>query len=144
MSEQRFDPIKEITNLGETISKTIEKGIKSVTGTVEHQISMDVYESKNNLIIRTVPLDGLVKDSIEIGIEDNMLTIEVKTEPEVAPVDAAYLMQERRFGRLSRTLALPMAVKADKAKAKVDGASLVVTLPIDEQSQSNITVTPVE
>ena len=141
--DQKFDPMREIQNLGEQIGKTIEKGIKTVTNTPEH-IIIDMYETENDIVIRTNPLDGLVKDSIEISLENSILTISVQTEPEASPPTAKYLVQERRFGRLTRRINLTIPVKANEAKAKVENGSLIVTLPLDNSIYGNIKVTPVE
>ena len=141
--DQRFDPMREIQNLGEQIGKTIEKGIKTVTNTPEH-ITVDMYETEDAIVIRTNPLDGLVKDSIEISLENSILTISVQTEPEASPPSAKYLVQERRFGRLTRQISLTIPVKANEAKAKVENNSLIVTLPLDNSIYGNIKVTPVE
>ena len=141
--EQRFDPMKEIQNLGEQIGKQIEKGIRTVTNSPE-QIILDVYQAGDELVIRTNAIDGLVKNSIEISLENSILTIAVQTEPETTPPAATYLVQERRFGRLSRTVELTVPVKANEAKAKIDAGSIIVTLPLDDNPYGNIKVTPVE
>lgn len=141
--DQRFDPMKEIQSFGEQISKQIEKGIRTVTNSPE-QIILDVYEADNNLIIRTNAIDGLVKNSIEISLENSILTIAVQTEPEVTPPTAKYMIQERRFGRLSRNVELSIPVKASEAKAKVDNGCIVITLPVDDNIYGNIKVTPVD
>lgn len=142
--EPRFDPLKEIQNFGEQISRQIEKGIRTVTH-VSEQITLDMYEADRKLMIRTSAIDGLVKTSIEISVENNILTIGVQTEPEATPPTARYLLQERRFGYLSRAVELPFAVKANEARAKLgSGNSLIISLPIDDSIYSSIKVTPVE
>lgn len=142
--EPRFDPMKEIQNFGEQISRQIEKGIRTVTH-VPEQIMLDMYEADRKLVIRTSAIDGLVKTSIEISVENNILTIGVQTEPEATSPTARYLLQERRFGYLSRTVELPFAVKANEARAKLgSGNSLIISLPIDDSIHSSIKVTPVE
>jgi HSP20 family protein len=141
--EQRFDPLKEIQNIGEQIGKQIEKGIRTVTNSPE-QIILDVYEADNQLTIRTNAIDGLVKNSIEVSLENGILTIAVQTEPEATPPSATYHVQERRFGRLSRSVELTIPVKANEAKAKVDNGSIIVTLPVDDNIYGNIKVTPVD
>lgn len=143
MSEQRFDPMKEIQSFGEQITKQIEKGIRTVTNSPE-QIILDVYEAEDNVVIRTNAIDGLVKNSIEISLENSILTIAVQTEPETSPPNAKYMIQERRFGRLSRQVELAVPVKANEAKAKVESGCIVVTLPVDDNIYGNIKVTPVE
>ena len=143
-NEMRFDPMKELQSLGEQITKTVEKGIRNVTGSTE-QLLLDMYEADGNLFIRTQAIDGLVKDSIEISLESNLLTLAMLTEPEATPTSARYFLQERRFGPVSRQVELSIPVKGNEARAKVDSSScLLITLPIDDSGFGNITVTPVE
>ena len=143
-NESRFDPMKELQNLGDQITKTVEKGIRNVTSNSE-QLLLDMYEAEGNLYIRTQAIDGLVKESIEISLESNLLTLAMQTEPEATPTSARYFRQERRFGPISRQVELSIPVKGTEARAKVDSSSrLLITLPIDDSGFGNITVTPVE
>ncbi len=142
--EPRFDPLKEFQNLGEQITKQFEKGIRAVTSSAE-QLLVDMYEADGNLCISTEAIDGLIKDSIEISLESNILTIAVQTEPEATPTSARYLLQERRFGPVTRSVELTIPVRGQEARAKVDGGGrLLITLPIDDSIYGNIEVTPVE
>ena len=143
-NESRFDPMKEIQNLGDQITKQIEKGIRTVTSSAEG-LMLDMYEADGNLYICTQAVDGLVKDSIEVSLESNILTIAIRTEPEPTPTTARYLLQERRFGPLTRNVELSIAVRGNEARAKVEsGNRLLITLPIDDSVYGNIEVTPVE
>lgn len=142
--EPRFDPMKEFQNLGEQITKHIERGIRTVTSSSE-QLLVDMYEADGHLVVSTGAIDGLIKDSIEISLEANELTIAVQTQPEATPTTARYLLQERRFGALTRTVELAIPVRGQEARAKVEnGGRLLITLPIDDSAYGNITVTPVE
>lgn len=143
-NEPRFDPMKEIQNVGEQISKEVEKRIRALTSG-QDGLQLDVYEADGDLHIISQPIDGLVKDSIEISLESNILTISARSEPEATPTAARYLLQERRFGPLTRDVELSIPVKGQEARAKVDGGNrLLITLPIDDSVYGNITVTPVE
>ncbi|MCY3914896.1 MAG: Hsp20/alpha crystallin family protein [Chloroflexi bacterium] len=143
-NEPRFDPMKEIQNMGEQLTKEIEKRIRTITSS-QDGLLLDMYESDGDLHIISQPVDGMIKDSIEISLESNILTISVETEAEATPTSARYLLQERRFGPLSRSVELSIPVKGQEARAKVDGGNrLLITLPIDDSVYGNITVTPVE
>ena len=142
-NQPRFDPMKEIQNLGEQITKQIEKGIRTVTSGADGLL-LDIFQADGNLTISSQPIDGLVKDSIEISLESNILTISVRSEPEPTPTSAQYHLQERRFGALTREVELPIPVKGQEARAKVVDNRLVISLPIDDSIYGNITVTPVE
>ena len=143
-NEPRFDPMKEIQNVGEQISKEVEKRIRALTSG-QDGLQLDVYEADGDLHIISQPIDGLVKDSIEISLESNILTISARSEPEATPTAARYHLQERRFGPITRDVELSIPVKGQEARAKVDGGNrLLITLPIDDSVYGNITVTPVE
>ena len=143
-NEPRFDPVKEFQNLGEQITKHIERGIRTVTSSSE-QLLLDIYEAEGFLYVSTQAIDGLVKDSIEISLEANELTVALRTEPETTPTMARFLLQERRFGPVTRTVELPIPVKGQEARAKVEnGGRLLITFPVDDSVYGNITVTPVE
>lgn len=143
-NEPRFDPMKEIQNVGEQISKEVEKRIRALTSG-QDGLQLDVYEADGVLHIISQPIDGLVKDSIEISLESNILTISARSEPEATPTAASYHLQERRFGPITRDVELSKLVKGQEARAKVDGGNrLLISLPIDDSDYGNITVTPVE
>lgn len=140
----RFDPMKEIQNMGDQLTKEIEKRIRTITNS-QDGLLLDMYEAGGELHVISQPVDGLIKDSIEISLESNILTISVQTEAEATPTSARYLLQERRFGPLSRSVELSIPVKGQEARAKVDGGNrLLIMLPIDDSVYGNITVTPVE
>ena len=143
-NEPRFDPLRDIQSIGEQITRQVEKGIRAVTSPAE-ALLVDMYESDRHLYISTQAIDGLIKDSIDISLESNILTISVQTEPEPTPTNARFMLQERRFGALTREIELSVPVKAQQARAKVEGGGrLLITLPIDEGVYGNITVTPVD
>ena len=55
--------------------------------------------------------------------------------------DKAYHIREQRWGSFERSMALPTAVVADKAKAEFENGILTVTLPkADEVKPKTITV----
>ncbi len=143
-NEPRFDPLRDIQHIGEQITRQVEKGIRAVTSNPE-QLQVDMYEAEGQLYISTQSIDGLVKESIDISLESNVLTINVQTEPEPTPTSARFLLQERRFGPITREIELSVPVKAQEARAKVEGGGrLLISLPIDEGVYGNIAVTPVD
>lgn len=143
-NEPRFDPLRDIQHIGEQITRQVERGIRAVTSNPE-QLQVDMYEAEGHIYISTQSIDGLVKQSIDISLESNILTISLQTEPEPTPTSARFLLQERRFGPITREIELSVPVKAQEARAKVEsGSRLLISLPIDEGVYGNITVTPVE
>lgn len=142
MSNDKFDPMREIANLRQSVSKAIEQGIHSVQqmANPHANIKVDVYELDDTLTIRTQPIDGLVASSIEVSVEGSVLTISGVTQAEDVPADVSYFLQERTFGTFARQIPLSVPVKANAAKARVRSGVLTITLPIDRDSYTHIEI----
>lgn len=144
MSEQRFDPQKQISNIRNSVGRVIEQGIQSVqTAAGGANIRLDIYELNNEVIVRTSAFDGLDPQSIEVSMEGDVLTISGTTIANEMPVEASYILQERKFGPFTRSVNIPIPVKSNEARAKLKDNVLTITLPIDRQRQE-ISVTEAE
>ncbi len=88
----------------------------------------DVRETDEAVIV-IMDLPGVNKEDIDISVTDNELRVvaERREEKEVSEKD--YHKRERTFNRFERMVALPIAVKADEAKAKLENGVLEITLP---------------
>lgn len=138
----RFDPLRELSRFGESVGKVIEQGIQQVqilTNPVGY-VRLDIYELDDNIVIRTSPLDNLIPSSIEVSMEENVLTISGTTKPDNTPAHASFLLQERKFGDFSRSVAINIPVRSQEAKAKLKNGSLTITLPIDTDHYQDIDV----
>lgn len=130
MSENRFDPLKELNTLRQSVGKVIGQSLQTVQSVAGvPTLKVDVYELDDVVVVRTSAIDGIVPDSIEVSMEDSMLTISGETRPEPTPTTASYLLQERRFGAFSRTVEISIPVRSDEAKAKLKDGVLTITLP---------------
>jgi HSP20 family protein len=90
--------------------------------------AVDIYQDKNNLYIE-VPLAGIQPKDVEISIEDNILTIQGKTEETKEIKEKDYLRKEIRRGSFRRVIKLPVEVKGNKASAESSGGILKITIP---------------
>jgi HSP20 family protein len=152
MSDNKFDPMKELNNLRDTVGKLVEKGSATAgkaleqaihtvqSATNQSSIRVDVYEFNSQIIVKTSPIDNLVAESIEVSMENNVLTISGETREDETPAQATYLTRERKFGLFSRGVTLQIPVKAHEAKAKINKNSITVTLPIDQTAYHNINI----
>ena len=92
--------------------------------------AVDVRESDNDFIV-TAELPGLAKDTVDITIENGVLSLsgEKKEEREEGVADSGRYVLERRYGRFQRSFSLPRGVDADNVSAKFSDGILTVTLP---------------
>jgi HSP20 family protein len=88
----------------------------------------DVKETDEAVIV-AMDLPGIDKQDVDITIsEDELLVVaEKKAEMEIQEKD--FHKRERTFRRFERAIKLPVAVKGDEAKARLESGVLEVTLP---------------
>ncbi len=127
MPNQKIDPVKEFANLRDSVSRAVGQSIQSLTGGVYPLV--DIYEIEDSVIIRTSAIDGILPDSIEVAMEDDMLTIRGETRSGDDIPDEAYLQRERRFGKFARSVRVPRAVDSEAAQAHFKSGVLTITLP---------------
>ncbi len=94
-------------------------------------------EERDGEIAIAGELPGLTREDIEINLENNVLTVsgeKRRVQEEDGQVGKYHLM-ERRFGRFSRSFALPRTVQADGITANFDNGVLTVRLPKAEEAR---------
>jgi len=92
--------------------------------------SMDLHENKeNNTVTASFELPGVKKEDVNIDVHNGRLTVSAETQISTDHDQSGYAVQERRYGKFSRTLQLPQGVKDDVIKAKMDNGVLTVTFP---------------
>ena len=96
--------------------------------------ALDVRQDKDNVVVET-SLPGIDADKVDISVENDVLTISGKTEEKSEVKREDYYRKEIREGSFSRSVILPMGVKADQAEANYDKGILKITLPKAEEAK---------
>ncbi|MFH1661896.1 MAG: Hsp20/alpha crystallin family protein [Candidatus Falkowbacteria bacterium] len=94
----------------------------------EGQLSIDVYQDKNNLYVVST-IAGVKPEDIDIAINNDMLTIRGKREMKKTVENENYLYKECYWGSFSRSIILPVEVKKEKINASLENGVLTITLP---------------
>jgi HSP20 family protein len=77
-----------------------------------------------------VELPGVSKESIQVSVYENNVTINAESREErAAGGQPGWLLKERTFGKVSRSITLPEAVDDSKAQARYVDGVLYLTLP---------------
>lgn len=93
----------------------------------EGQLAVDIYETAKSLIVKA-PIAGVNPEDLDISVNDDMLTIRGKRHGSTAD-DAAYLVRECYWGNFSRSIILPVDVRAESVDAAMVNGVLTITLP---------------
>ena len=146
MSEPKFDPVKEFINLRDSISKAVGQSIKNVAGITPDFPALDVYETDEYVVVRTEPILGINISSVEVSMEEDILTLKGLTKPDLDVADEAYLQREIRFGEFAREVRISRSVKSEEAKASIKHGVLTIKLPKKPNDSAGqiISVTPAE
>jgi len=93
----------------------------------EGQLTVDVYQTKNLIIIKSI-VGGVASEDLDISITSDMITIkgERVNPDEVKPDD--YYYQECFWGCFSRSIILPCDIRTDSVKATMKNGILTVKL----------------
>ncbi len=100
------------------------------------ELAVDVYQDKNNIYVKST-IAGVNIEDIDITIHNDMLTIRGKREKEKEKEGTDYFYQECFWGNFSRSIILPVEVKADKIDAYLKEGVLTIILPKVKAVKSN-------
>jgi HSP20 family protein len=91
-----------------------------------------MYETDDNVIVKSA-VPGIDAQDLDISITGDTLTIKGETKAEKEIEEENYIRRERRYGAFSRSLAIPVQIKADEAEAAFENGILTLTLPKAEE-----------
>ncbi|MFH0854117.1 MAG: Hsp20/alpha crystallin family protein [bacterium] len=108
----------------------------------EGELSIDVYQDKNDIIVKST-IAGVKPEDIDISVNNDMLTIRGKREHEEIIDEKNYYYKECYWGNFSRSIILPCEVKTDKITAKLKNGVLIVSLP-KEKTEKKVAIKVIE
>lgn len=130
----RWNPFREMAAMQSALDRMFEDSWRTSGFTFEGNLPLDVHETDEAYtVIATMP--GLSVDQIDIKLHQNTLTISAEWPKFEAPEGTHVLLQERAFGRVSRSINLPQPVNADAVEAAYDNGLLTLTLPKSPEAQ---------
>lgn len=94
--------------------------------TVPGQLAVDVYETKEKLVVKARTA-GVNKNDLDVSISDNQLTIHGTLSSGTEDGVENYFLQECYWGEFSRTIALPVPVKEEEIEAVLKDGVLTIS-----------------
>ncbi len=136
MAIMRWDPFREMISLREAMDRLFEESFVRPPRLWPElgigQIPVDMYQTANDIVVKaSVP--GLKPEEVDISITGDTLTIKGEHKEEKETKERDYFYREHRYGAFSRSLTIPVPVKADKAEATFENGVLTITLPKAEE-----------
>ena len=139
MNVVRFDPFREMAALQERVNRAFgdmsRRYDDDLTTRGAWIPAVDIYQTDNHTLVLKVELPDVVREDIDLRVENNILTITGQKQRDKAVKEEQYHRIERTFGSFTRTFTLPPTVDAGKIGAEFKNGVLTVTLPLREEAK---------
>ncbi|HWM00554.1 MAG TPA: Hsp20/alpha crystallin family protein [Nocardioidaceae bacterium] len=120
----RTDPFRDLDRLTEAVFGTAARPAV---------MPMDAYRDNNTFVVH-LDLPGVDAGSIDLTVEQNVLTVHAERKPPLAG-SAEQVVAERSYGVFNRQLFLGDTLDADNLSADYDAGVLTITIPIAEKAK---------
>ncbi len=101
----------------------------------EGELTIDVYQDNSNIYIKS-PLPGIDVEDVDVSLDNDMVTIRAKRDWGHEIDEEDYFFRENYWGSVSRSIILPVEIKADKVDATMKNGVLTVVLPKAKRNSS--------
>lgn len=108
--------------------KVSKKETEEWLGESEGQLTIDVYQTPNEIVIKST-IAGVKPEDIDISITNDMITIKGTREKDEDIKEENYYYQECYWGPFSRSIILPVDVEVDYVDAAMKNGILTIKLP---------------
>ena len=139
MNIVRFDPFREMAALQERVNRAFGDVSRQYDADLSTRGSwipaVDIYQTDDHTLVLKVELPDVVREDIDLRVENNVLTITGQKQRDKAVKEEQYHRIERTFGSFTRTFTLPPTVDAGKIGAEFRNGVLTVTLPLREEAK---------
>jgi HSP20 family protein len=106
----------------------VKEGNEEWLNDFEGQLNIDMYQTKDNVIIKST-IAGVRPEDIDITVANDMLTIKgSRRKDESVPADD-YFYQECYWGNFSRSVIIPVDIESEEIEADLKDGILTVIIP---------------
>ncbi len=135
----RRTPI-EVPEFASLLNQVFSEPFLASVPSVASTLAVDVSEDDTSVYVRA-SLPGFAKEEVSIEVHDSVLSIRAEHNEEREEKSEKFYRRERRFGSLSRSIALPSPVREGEASAELKDGVLTVRIPrIAEKSPKKIAI----
>lgn len=120
----RTDPFREFDRLTQAMLGSTAR---------PNVMPMDAYRDNSSFVVH-LDLPGVDADSIDLTVEQNVLTVHAERKPPVGD-SAERVVAERSYGVFSRQLFLGETLDTEHLSANYDAGVLTLTIPVAEQAK---------
>jgi len=128
MALVRSDPFRDVDRLLQQMWSAQQSGPRPMA------MPMDAYRKDDSFLLQ-LDLPGVAPDSIELTVEDNVLTISAERPAPPKSDGIESVIAERTFGTFTRQVVLGKTLDSERIEANYEGGILTVAIPVAEQAK---------
>lgn len=125
MMLMRTDPFRELDRLTEQVLGTAARPAA---------MPMDAFREGDAFVVE-LDLPGMDPGSIDLAVEENVLTIRAERRTTACGDDSDVLITERPSGTFSRQLFLGETLDPERIEASYEGGVLRLSIPVAEKAK---------
>ena len=139
MAVVKWDPFRDLISIQDRMNRLFEQTLSRSRGdegaaAATWTPAVDIYETLDTIVIKA-DLPGVVREDIEIQIDDNTLTLKGERRFSKDVQEESYLRIERTYGSFHRCFTLPASIRQEEIRAVCRDGVLELTLPKAEGSK---------
>jgi len=119
-----FDPFVELRRMQSEMNRLFT-GFSAATARDFPPINIWLGE---NSVVVTAELPGITREDTNLSLQEDVLTIAGKREPDARQENVGWQRRERAYGTFSRAVQLPFRVDPEKVQARFNNGILEVEL----------------
>ena len=135
---RRPAPLTEFVSLRDAVERLFDeqhfRPLWTAQGEREVMPALDLYTTPEAVVAR-VALPGVKSEDVDVAIADDVVTIKGAFMEEKETTEAGYIHKELNRESFSRSVSLPMPIKAEAATATFTDGVLTLILPKMEQAK---------
>jgi HSP20 family protein len=128
----RYEPWNLLSQLQRELERSVELGrggpAESTAATAEWTPAVDIKEEADRYVL-LADLPGVSPDSIDVTMENGILTLKGERDTEAKSRREGYKRIERVYGTFYRRFSLPDTADAEGIEAKCSNGVLAIVIP---------------
>jgi HSP20 family protein len=134
MSLIHYEPVNLFDQFNNEINRCFSRTRPAATRQHDWVPAVDIHEEESRFVL-TADVPGVSRESIDITLEDGVLTVQGERRAERDAASEGYRRRERAHGTFLRQFSLPDTVDAEQINATVKDGVLQIEIPKQEKLQ---------
>lgn len=137
----RWNPFREMAAMENAMDRIFEDAWRSWPAFPRwsgfETPALDIHENDSTYTV-AVPLPGVDADQINVKLQNGVLTVSGELPQPKVDDGNKVVVQERYYGKFSRSVTLPQSVDEDKVEATYENGVLTLKLPKVPEAQPKL------